>query len=62
MNTMTKPFVFYGVDLSLYSGKLRSYLRFKDIAFIEQAPSFVTFNFTIKRKTGDAVVPRAGFS
>lgn len=57
MHTMTRPFIFYGVDLSLYSGKLRSYLRFKDILYVEQAPSFVTFNFTIKRKTGDAVVP-----
>lgn len=54
---MTKPFTFYGVDLSLYSGKLRAYLRFKGIPYVEQAPSFITFNFTIKRKTGDAVVP-----
>ena len=44
MNTMTKPFIFYGVDLSLYSGKLRSYLRFKNIPDVERPPSFVTFN------------------
>lgn len=54
---MTKPFTFYGVDLSLYSGKLRAYLRFKGIPYEELPPSFVTFNFTIKRKIGDAVVP-----
>lgn len=54
---MTKPYIFYGVDLSLYSGKLRAYLRFKGIPYVERSPSFVTFNFTIKRKTGDAVVP-----
>lgn len=54
---MNPAYTFYGVHLSLYSGKLRAYLRFKGIPYVEQAPSFVTFNFTIKRKTGDSVVP-----
>lgn len=47
----------WGVDLSLYSGKTRSYLRYKNIPFVEKAPSAITYYWTIKRHTGDAVVP-----
>ncbi len=54
---MSKPYTFYGADLSLYSGKLRAYLRFKRIPYVEVAPNFYTFNVTIKRHTGDAVIP-----
>ena len=54
---MTPAYTFYGAELSLYSGKLRAYLRFKGIPHVEVAPNFYTFNVTIKRRTGDAVVP-----
>ena len=54
---MSQTYTFYGSDLSLYSGKLRAYLRFKGIPYVERAPNFYTFNVTIKRHTGDAVVP-----
>ena len=54
---MSNPYTFYGAELSLYSGKLRAYLRFKGIPHVEVNPSFYTFNVTIKRRVGDAVIP-----
>lgn len=50
-------YTMYGVELSLYSGKSRAYLRFKGIPFVEKAPNLLTYYWTIRRQTGDAVVP-----
>ena len=40
-----------GVELSLYSGKTRSYLRHKRIPFVERATNPWEFFFTVPRRT-----------
>ncbi|MDT8450714.1 MAG: glutathione S-transferase family protein [Wenzhouxiangellaceae bacterium] len=47
----------YGAEFSLYSGKLRSYLRKKDIPFVEKAPSVLTYRRFIVPRTGVRFIP-----
>lgn len=50
-------FVMYGAEFSLYSGKLRSYLRKKAIPFVERAPSVLTYKRFIVPRTGVRFIP-----
>lgn len=53
---MAKPYVLYGWELSLYSGKLRAYLRHKELPFRERHVSFWDMR-KLKRKVGAKVMP-----
>lgn len=50
-------YVMYGAGFSLYSGKLRSYLRKKGIPFVEKAPSVRTYKRFIVPRTGVRFIP-----
>ncbi|MGJ8687427.1 MAG: glutathione S-transferase family protein, partial [Spongiibacteraceae bacterium] len=50
-------FTFYAWRLSWYSAKVRSYLQYKNIPFVEKKPSLYTFQRTIAKHCGDPVVP-----
>jgi glutathione S-transferase len=54
---MSRPYTLYGWQISLYSGKVRCYLRYKDITFVEHAPNIHTLYVRIKRQVGDVVMP-----
>jgi glutathione S-transferase len=41
----------------MFSGKIRSYLRFKGIPFVEKAPSLYNFMVTTRRRAGNPVMP-----
>ncbi len=43
MSDRVGHYVMYGAEYSLYSGKLRSYLRKKGIPFVEKSPSILTY-------------------
>ena len=47
----------YGAEFSLFSGKLRAYLRKKGIAFIEKSPSVLTYRRFIEPRTGVRFIP-----
>jgi len=50
-------YVMYGAGFSLYSGKLRSYLRQKAIPFVERTPSVLTYQRFIVPRTGVRFIP-----
>lgn len=50
-------YTMYGAEFSLYSGKLRAYLRKKGIAFIEKSPSVLTYRRFIEPRTGVRFIP-----
>lgn len=54
---MTRPYTLYGLPLSLYSGKTRSYLTHKNVPFVEKGPNAWTLSVRIPRRTGAKVVP-----
>jgi len=54
---VANPFVLYGWHLSYYSGKVRCYLRHKQIPFIDRPVDFVTLMMRVKRRTGAVVMP-----
>ena len=56
-NGVAKPFVLYGWHLSYYSGKVRCYLRHKEIPFVDTPVDFVTLMMRVKRRTGAVVMP-----
>lgn len=47
----------YGAEFSLYSGKLRSYLRKKGLDFEEIRPSILTYKRFIRPRTGVGYIP-----
>jgi len=49
-------YVFYAWPLSYYSGKLRAYLNYKQIPYVEKPPRVWTFN-KLKEKTGAGAIP-----
>ena len=53
---MAGKFTLYAWPLSLYSGKARAYLRYKDIPHVEKTIRLWDFK-TIKQKTGAVVMP-----
>ncbi len=50
-------YTMYGAEFSLYSGKLRSYLRKKAIPFSEKSPSVLTYRRFIEPRTGVRFIP-----
>lgn len=52
-----KPHIFYGWELSYFSGKLRAYLRYKQIPFSDRAVGAFTLMQRIPRHTGAMVMP-----
>lgn len=50
-------YTMYGAEFSLYSGKLRSYLRKKGIPFSEKSPSVLTYKRFIEPRTGVRFIP-----
>ncbi|MDZ7791752.1 MAG: glutathione S-transferase family protein [Xanthomonadales bacterium] len=50
-------YTLYAAECSLYSGKLRSYLRKKGIAYREIAPSVLTYKRFIVPRTGVSYIP-----
>jgi glutathione S-transferase len=54
---MTAQYVLYGGDHSLYTGKARAYLRFKDLDWEEQTASREIYKTVLLPKTGVAIVP-----
>ncbi len=57
MNNSTDLYTLYGAEFSLYSGKLRSYLRKKPISFTETHPSILTYKRFIVPRTGVRFIP-----
>ena len=53
----SQPYTFYGWELSLYSGKLRSYLKHKGVPYLEKPPNLWTFFVTAPRKVQAQVMP-----
>lgn len=54
---MTNKIVMYGWHLSYFAGKVRSYLHYKRIPFIDQPVNMYTLLVRGKRKTGVVVMP-----
>jgi glutathione S-transferase len=53
----SKPYVLYGWHLSYYAGKVRCYLQYKRIPFVDKAVDFWTLTWRIKRRFGLPVMP-----
>lgn len=54
---MSKPYVHYAWHLSYFSGKTRSYLRYKNIPHVERAIDMYTFLVRAPKRTGASVMP-----
>lgn len=54
---MATQFTLYGWELSYFTGKTRSYLRYKGIPFVEQPVDALTLTVRIRRRTGAVVMP-----
>ncbi len=54
---MSRPYILYGWHLSYFTGKVRCYLQYKGIEFVDQAVDMFTLTQRIKRKTGAVVMP-----
>src|SRR5699024_2999353 len=52
-----RSYIFYGWQLSYFSGKLRAYLRYKGIPFQDRAVDAITLMRRIPRHTGEVVMP-----
>ena len=53
----THAFTHYGAEFSLYSGKTRSYLRYKGIPFEERIATLNVYRRVLIPKTGVAMIP-----
>lgn len=53
---MTRPYLHYAWEISLYSGKTRAYLRYKGIPFVEKKIHLWTMP-SIQKKVGAQVMP-----
>lgn len=51
------PHVLYGWQVSYFTGKVRCYLDYKQIAHVEQPPHLWQLLVTLKRRTGASVMP-----
>jgi glutathione S-transferase len=54
---MTTAFTLYGWQLSYFTGKVRCYLNYKGIPYVDQQVDLFTLMRTIKRHTGVVVMP-----
>lgn len=53
---MSTPYTLYAWELSLYSGKVRAYLRFKNLPFVERRPNLLDMR-RIRREVHATVMP-----
>ena len=54
---MTNKHILYGAEFSLYSGKARCYLRYKQVPFDEVLSSLSVYKQTIIPNTGVRFIP-----
>jgi len=54
---MTSSYTLYGWQVSYYTGKVRSYLRFKGIPYTEVAPNLFGYYMSLRGKTGVVAIP-----
>src|SRR5258706_13895018 len=54
---LTMSYTLYGWQVSYYTGKVRSYLRFKGIPFVEKPPNIFGYYFGLRRRTGAVAIP-----
>jgi glutathione S-transferase len=54
---MTEPYILYGTELSLYSGKTRAYLRYKAIPFEEHLSTLAVYRDVIIPRIGRRIIP-----
>ena len=54
---MSQPYTLYGAPFSLYTGKARSYLRYKQIDFVEQLSTAKVYKNIIVPETGVRFIP-----
>ncbi len=57
MKTANQGYTLYGWEVSYYTGKVRSYLRFKGIPFEEVSPNLFNYYISLRRKTGTVAIP-----
>ena len=50
-------YTLYGTEFSLYSGKVRAYLKYKNIPYQEVHPTISTYKKIIVPKTGVSYIP-----
>jgi len=55
--TMSKPYILYGAEVSLYSGKTRAYLRYKGIPYEERLATLAVYREIIVPKIGRPIIP-----
>ena len=55
--TTTHAYTYYGTEFSMYSGKTRSYLRYKGIPFEEKLATANVYRKVLIPKTGVAMIP-----
>ena len=54
---MSQPYIFYGAEVSLYSGKVRAYLRYKAIPYEERLSTLAVYRQIIVPKIGRPIIP-----
>jgi glutathione S-transferase len=54
---VAEPYVLYGTEVSLYSGKVRAYLRFKGIPFEERLSTLKVYRQVIMPAVGRPIIP-----
>ena len=54
---MARPYVLYGWQLSYFTGKVRCYLRHKDIPFDDRPVDLYTLMVRVRQRTGAVVMP-----
>lgn len=54
---MSKEYILYGGELSLYTGKARAYMRYKDLDFEERLATKEVYKTIILPKVGAPIVP-----
>lgn len=57
MNTQCAQYTLYGWQVSYYTGKVRSYLRYKGIPYTEVSPNLFNYYVSLPRKTGATAIP-----
>jgi glutathione S-transferase len=54
---LEQPHILYSWQVSYFGGKVRSYLRYKGIPFVEKSPNIFNYYVSLPRKTGVAAIP-----
>lgn len=56
-SSVQQKYELYGAEPSLYTGKVRSYLRYKEIPYTESPPTFQNLRKVIVPRTGKVMIP-----